>query len=232
MDISSTSTLDINTCSEPAADPADTSFAPFTSPSTSTTGSTSSSSEHPRGWKERKWIVNESKLMELFQKCSTCGALISESDQTIITTGSRITVSWKCNNGHTGHWESCPNTRGMPENNLLAAAATLFTGETFTDIADWAGLLNLQLPQKTAYNNIQASYLIPVIEAAYKKQEDIIKARLISQTQDGVRVKLCGDGRSDSPGHSCKYTTYSFMNDSSNQIAVSDLVQVNKWTQH
>ncbi len=120
----------------------------------------------------------------------------------------------------------------MPEINLLAAAATLFTGATFTDIADWAGLLNLQLPQKTTYNNIQASYLIPVIEAAYKKQEDIIKARLISQTQDGEGVKLCGDGRSDSPGHSCKYTTYSFMNDSSNQIAVSDLVQVNKWTQH
>lgn len=154
MDISSTSALDISMCSEPAADPADASFAPFTSPSTSSTGSTSSSSEHPRGWKERKWIMNESKLTELFQKCTTCGALISEADQTITTFGSRIIVSWKCNYGHTGHWESCPNTRGMLENNLLAAAATLFTGATFTDIADWAGLLNLQLPQKTTYYNI------------------------------------------------------------------------------
>ncbi|KAK7132709.1 hypothetical protein R3I93_019063 [Phoxinus phoxinus] len=110
MDISSTSAFDVRMCSEPA----DASFAPFTSPSTSST----SSSEHPRGWKERNWIVNESKLMELFQKCSTCGAVISEADQTITTIGSGIIVSWKCNNGHTGHWESCPNTRGMPENNL------------------------------------------------------------------------------------------------------------------
>lgn len=232
MDISSSSALEISMCSEPAADPSDASFAPFTSPSTSSTGSTSSSSEHYRGWNERKWIVNESKLMELFQKCSTCGALISQADQTIVTIGCRINVSWKCNNGHTGHWDSCPNTRGMPENNLLAAAATLFTGATFTDIADWAGLLNLQLPQKTRYYNIQASYLIPVIEAAYKKQENIIKAQLICQTQDGQGVQLCGDGRSDSPGHSCKYTTYSFMDDSSNQIVVFDLVQVNKWSQH
>ncbi|CAM4572169.1 unnamed protein product [Leuciscus chuanchicus] len=217
-------------CSEPAADPSDASFAPFTSPSTSSTGSTSSSSEYYRGWNERKWIVNESKLMELFQKCSTCGALISQADQTIVTIGCRINVSWKCNNGHTGHWDSCPNTRGMPENNLLAAAATLFTGATFTDIADWAGLLNLQLPQKTTYYNIQASYLIPVIEAAYKKQENIIKAQLICQTQDGQGVQLCGDGRSDSPGHSCKYTTYSFMDDSSSQIVVFDLVQVSQAT--
>lgn len=227
MDISSTLALDISMCSEPAAD---SSFAPFTSSSTSTTGSTSSSSKHPRGWKERKWIVNESKLMELFKKCSTCGALMSEADQTIKTIGSRITVSCKCNNGHTGHWESCPNTCGMPENNLLAAVATLFTGATFTDIADWAGLLNLQLPQKTTCNNIQASYLIPVIEAAYKKQEDIIKARLICQSRDGEEVHLCGDGRRDSPDHSCKYTTYSFIDDDSNQIVVFDLVQVNKRT--
>ncbi|XP_050974514.1 uncharacterized protein LOC127170539 isoform X1 [Labeo rohita] len=198
MDISSTSALDISMCSEPDADPADASFAPITSSSTSTTGSTG-------GWKERKWIVNESKLMELFQKCSTCLAVMSEADRTIRTIGSRITVSWKCINGHTGHWESCPNTRGMPENNLLAAPATLFTGPTFD--------------KKTTHCNIQTSYLIPVIKAAYKKQEDIIKAQLICQTRDGEGVQLCGDGRSDSPGHSCSYTTYSFMDDSSNKVS-------------
>lgn len=97
----------------------------------------------------------------------------------------------------------------------------------------WLGwALELAATQKTTYYNIQASYLIPVIEAAYKKQENIIKAQLICQTQDGQGVQLCGDGRSDSPGHSCKYTTYSFMDDSSNQIVVFDLVQVNKWSQH
>ncbi|KAL0183991.1 hypothetical protein M9458_019687, partial [Cirrhinus mrigala] len=197
--------MDISMCSESPANPADTSFAPITRPFTSTTGSASSSSEHPRGWKERKWIVNESKLMELFQKCSTCLAVMA--DQTIKTIGSRITVSWKCSNGHSGHWESCPNPRGMSEDNLLAAPATQFTGATFTDITD----------KKTTHYNIQASYLIPVIEAAYKKQEDIIKAQLICQTQDGEGVQLCGDGRNDSPGHSCNYTTYSIMDDSSNQ---------------
>ncbi|KAK0143836.1 Mannosyl-oligosaccharide 1,2-alpha-mannosidase IA [Merluccius polli] len=229
MDISSTSAFDISMCSEPAAHPADTSFAP-TSPSTSTTGSTSSSSGPLGGWKERKWMVNESKLMELFQKCSTCGTLMSEANQTIHTFCSRITVSFTCNNGHTGHWESCPNTRQMADNNLISAAATLFTGATYTDIAEWAGLMNLQIPKKSTFYNIQACYLIPVIDAAYKKQEYMVKARLISQTLDGEGVQLCGDGRSDSPGHSCKYTTYSFMDDSSSQIVTFDLIQVSQAT--
>ncbi|KTF72727.1 hypothetical protein cypCar_00049295 [Cyprinus carpio] len=226
MDISSTSAFDVSMTSEPATDPADISFVPLSSPSTSTTGSSASLSGPHRRWKERKWMVNESKLMELFRKCTICGVVMCDLNQNIKTFASRIQITWKCNNGHTGEWESCPNTRGMAENNLLSAAATLFTGATYTDIADWAGLLNLQLPQKSAFYTIQSSYLIPVISEAYKKQESIIKARLICQTLDGESVHVCGDGRSDSPGHSCKYTTYSFMDDSTNQIVVFDLIQV------
>ncbi|KAL7383208.1 hypothetical protein ABVT39_006543 [Epinephelus coioides] len=114
----------------------------------------------------------------------------------------------------------------MAENNLLTAAATLFTGATYTDIADWAAVLRLQLPKKTTYYNIQSSYLIPVIEEAYKMQENAIFARLICQTLDGEAVHVCGDGRSDSPGHSGKYTTYSFMDDSTNEIILFELIQV------
>nr|XP_055071078.1 uncharacterized protein si:dkeyp-30e7.2 isoform X1 [Misgurnus anguillicaudatus] len=231
MDISSaTSALDISMASEPAsepaADPADSSFVPDTSPSTSTTGSTASIPGQYRGWTERKWLVNESKLMELFQKCTFCGAAMCDVNQIVKTSGSMIRIIWKCDNGHTGDWESCPTVRGMAENNLLSAAATLFTGATYTDIAEWAGVLNLQLPQKTTYYRIQSSYLIPVIAEEYKKQEDTIKARLICQTLDGEGVQVCGDGRSDSPGHSCKYTTYSFMDDFTNQIVTFELIQV------
>lgn len=182
MDISSTSAFDVSMTSEPVTDPTDISFVPLSSPST---GSSASLSGPHRGWKERKWMVNESKLMELFQKCTICGVAMCDLNQNIKTFASRIQITWKCNNGHTGEWESCPNTRGMAENNLLSAAATLFTGATYTDIADWAGLLNLQLPQKSAFYTIQSSYLIPVISEAYKKQESIIKARLICKTLDG-----------------------------------------------
>uniref|UniRef100_A0A8C6S7B3 Transposase n=1 Tax=Neogobius melanostomus TaxID=47308 RepID=A0A8C6S7B3_9GOBI len=226
MDMSAASVFDVSMTSETALDPADISFVPDSSTSTSTTGSSSSLSGQPRGFKERKWIVNESKLLELFLICPKCGSAMCDLNQTITQFGSRIYINWQCNNGHMGQWESCPNVRGMAENNLLATAATVFTGST--DIADWAGLFNLQLPQKTTFYNIQSSYLLPVIEEAYIQQEDIIKARLIFQSEDGEGMQLRGDGRSDSPGHSSKYTTYSFMDDSTKQIVGFELMQVSQ----
>ncbi|ROJ30494.1 hypothetical protein DPX16_23575 [Anabarilius grahami] len=230
MDMSATSVFDVSMTSEPAVDTADTSFVPNSSPSTTTTttGSSSSISGQARGWKERKWIVNESKLLELFQKCTTSGAAMCDLNQTVTQFGSRINIIWQCSNGHMGQWESCPNIRGMAENNLFAAAATLFTGSTYTDIADWAGLFNLQLPLESTFYNIQASYLLPVIEKSYTQQENIIKARLICQSEDGEGVQLSGDGRSDSPGHSSKYNTYSFMDDSTNQIVGFEMMQVSQ----
>ncbi|KAL2079298.1 hypothetical protein ACEWY4_025042 [Coilia grayii] len=226
MNISASSAFDISMTSEPAAEPADTSFLPLSTPSSSTTGSSTNLSDQAGGWRERKWIVNESKLIELFQRCPSCGAPLCNLNRHKKIVGSQITIKWKCDNGHTGEWQSCPDTRGMPENNLLASAATLFTGATYTDIADWAGLLNLQLPHNTTYNNIQSSYLIPTIEETYKKQENAIRARLICQTLEDEDLHICGDGRSDSPGHSAKYTTYSFMDDTTKQIVGFDLIQV------
>uniref|UniRef100_A0A8C2Q5W2 THAP domain-containing protein 1 n=1 Tax=Cyprinus carpio TaxID=7962 RepID=A0A8C2Q5W2_CYPCA len=104
-----TSVFDVSMTSEPAVDTADTSFVLNSSPSTTTTGSSSSISGQARGWKERKWIVNESKLLELFQKCTTCGAAMCDLNQTVTQFGSRININWQCSNGHMGQWESCPN---------------------------------------------------------------------------------------------------------------------------
>lgn len=229
MDVSQeSSALDISMSSAPATDRADSSFVPPSCSTSEKSSGSSSSIPELSGWAEKKWIVNESKLMELFQKCTTCGDAMSEPHIQINTSGSRIKITWNCKNGHSGKWESCPNVCGMAENNLLTAAATLFTGKTYTQISEWASCLNLQLPQKTTYYSIQSSYLIPVIEEAYRKQQNGILARLIGQTIDGEGVQVCGDGRSDSPGHSCKYTTYSFLDDSTNEIILFDLIQVKK----
>lgn len=227
MDVSQESyALDISMTSAPATDRADSSFVP---PSCSTSEKSSGSSwsipEQLTGWAEKKWIVNESKLMELFKKCTTCGDAMFEPHIQINTSGSRI-KTWKCNNGHSGKWESCRNVCGMAENNILTAAATLFNGKTYTHISEWASLLNLQIPQKTTYYSIQSCCLIPVIKEAYRKQKNGILAKLIGQTIDGEGVQVCGDGRSDSPGHSCKYTTYFFLDDSTNEIILFDLIKV------
>lgn len=97
-------------------------------------------------WNQRKWIVNESNLMQLFKRCPECGSGII--DTCTITKGSQIKITWECVKQHTGSWQSCPDVRQIPQTNIVSMASVLFTGSTFTEIKDWADLCNVQLPEK------------------------------------------------------------------------------------
>ncbi|XP_076120838.1 uncharacterized protein LOC143101426 [Alosa pseudoharengus] len=188
-------------------DPKDTSFVPLSDTTSSSPSSDSvSSSGSTNGWAGRKWLVDEAKLMELFRTCAQCGVAIEE--KRVATRASQIRIHWTCLKGHTGEWASCTDQRNMGRNNLLACAATFFTGATYSDIKDWADLINLQLPGKTQFYAIQSKYLIPVINHAYKGQQQKILERISQLSASGEKLEMCGDARCDSPGYSCKYSTY------------------------
>ncbi|XP_063076037.1 uncharacterized protein LOC134466069 [Engraulis encrasicolus] len=159
-------------------------------------GSGSISQDTERGWGQRKWLVNESNLLQLFQTCPSCMSLITET--TITTKGSQIKIKWSCGR-HSGEWQSCPDRRGMAENNLLISASILFTGATYTDVADWANLLNMSIPTATPFYDMQRIYLRPAIQDVYKRENDRIISRLAEESTSGKRHELCGDGRRDSP---------------------------------
>ncbi len=118
-----------------------------------------------------------------------CGVTMSVTDSEIAKAGGRIHITWKCISGHEGECESCPSVHGIVEKNLLTAAATLFTVVVYTDIAEWAQLLNLQLLGESTNYSIQSSNLIPVIKEVYNKQEHAIIARLIGQTLGGEGLR-------------------------------------------
>ncbi|XP_056433018.1 uncharacterized protein LOC130371308 isoform X2 [Gadus chalcogrammus] len=207
--------------------PVDRNFVPLFSTSSSSSSDIPDilSAAGTKNWSEKKRIVNESKLMQLFTTCHQCGVLIEEEDKKVTTSWTRIHIKWSCMKGHSGEWESCSKRRGMPENNLLVVSSILFTGSTFTEIFDWAELLNLQIPKKTTFYSLQSTYLIPVIEYAYRDHHEDIMSNLQLQTVGGG-ISICGDGRSDSPGFSAKYTTHSFMSNETQEIIMVDLVQV------
>lgn len=170
----------------------DTSFVPASSTSSTSTTTTEDDRENEK-WKERKWIVNESNVMKMFRRCQDCGALITGTEKK--SNGSRIEVLWECENEHQGRWSSCENVGGMPLNNLLVSASVLFSGATYVNFADWAALLNLQVPKKTAFYSMQSSYLIPA--ATYKVKQTGILNDLQIQNELQSEVHLSGDGRSD-----------------------------------
>ncbi|XP_052369881.1 peroxynitrite isomerase THAP4 [Oncorhynchus keta] len=111
---SSPSTSSLSTSSLSTSSPS-TSIPSTSSPSTSSSDSRLSSGEPDRGgggWSERKWIVNESKLKELFQTCHQCGAALR--NRTITALGySQIKVTWTCPDEHRGEWQSCPDAFGI-----------------------------------------------------------------------------------------------------------------------
>ncbi|KAL2102312.1 hypothetical protein ACEWY4_001480 [Coilia grayii] len=133
--------------------------------------------------------------MTLFSSCHvpTCGAPII--DKKVSTRGSKIKIEWTCLNYHSRTWTSCHDVRGVPENNLLFSAATLFSGSTYTEIAEWASILNLQILKSTQFYSIQRENLIPVLHFAYKDQQDYLIKRLLREKAEGK----CGDARCDSP---------------------------------
>nr|XP_055059833.1 uncharacterized protein LOC129443386 [Misgurnus anguillicaudatus] len=175
----------------------DCTFLPLSSECTSTRSSSSDVSivgaERRGDWSERKWIVNESALMELFLTCLTCG--VSITDKKITSCGSKIKIEWTCLNHHTGVWQSCPDVSGIPENNLVSSAAIMFTGTTQNEIAEWADLLNLQLPKKTSYYSLQSTYMIPVIHKAYTDMQEKNIAQLQEAASHGGHTDICGDAR-------------------------------------
>uniref|UniRef100_A0A8C1M8N5 Uncharacterized protein n=1 Tax=Cyprinus carpio TaxID=7962 RepID=A0A8C1M8N5_CYPCA len=211
---------------DPPSDKKDLSFAPLSS--TTSTSTTNTEEEGSGTYKERKWIVNESNLMQLFTRCPQCGQTVIDTKK--FSFGSLLRVSWECINGHEGSWNSCNETRGMADNNLLVAASTLFTGATYVDIADWAACLNVQIPQKTTFYAIQSSYLIPVVDVFYKEQQAKLLEDLRLQNVLQKGANLSGDGRSDSPGFSAKYCTYSMMDDVNKNVVHFELVQVTEAT--
>uniref|UniRef100_A0A8C7IQY8 THAP-type domain-containing protein n=1 Tax=Oncorhynchus kisutch TaxID=8019 RepID=A0A8C7IQY8_ONCKI len=78
---------------------------------------------HRGVWSERKWIVNESKLKELFQTCHQCGAALR--NRTITALGySQIKVTWTCPDEHRGEWQSCPDAFGIGHYLLMTCCQT------------------------------------------------------------------------------------------------------------
>ena len=107
--------------------------------------------------KERQFLVSESCLLELLNKCNVCeqGACILLK----AFVGTMIVVEVLCIQGHVYVWRSqvCSNT--MPWGNLLLASAILFSGSNPAKALNLLKHLNVPVfnPKRT-YSNLQYAY--------------------------------------------------------------------------
>ena len=174
---------------------------------------------------EKKYLIFESSLDLLIYKLScsepNCGSPVDWLEKKVC--GSLLCVKASCINGHTIlNWNSQPLVgMKMPVGNLLFSSAILFSGLTYSRIAELSSLLNLQIPGKSTYYKLQKNILLPVIDRHWAEEKKKVESSLMS-----VPITLAGDGRCDSPGYSAKYCTYTLMADTSEKVVDFEVVQV------
>ena len=184
--------------------------------------STSDESDEEGLKNEKKFIVFESMLDQLFINCKTCGSLCEIEKS---STGSMVSVKATCCNNHTFHWRSQPQLHNKPAGNILIPAAIVFSGGSYEPMKQFSHALNLNFVNKDQFYDVQDKVIFPVIDNTYEKQQkDVIETLKDKKSP----VNLCGDGRSDSPGHNAKYGTYSLMDEATGNIIDFSLVQVSE----
>ena len=171
---------------------------------------------------EKKFVVFNSNLNNLFKRCQECGDVVIEQKRK--TVGSMLSVELVCQSGCKMTWESQPVVKRKPLGNLLLAASILFTGNNFAAISRLASCFNLQFFSESVFYDTQRKYLFPVVNEAWEAESQRQVDRLTSKEV----VNLDGDGRCDSPGHSAKYGTYTLMDEDSGDVVAFNVVQVSE----
>ena len=110
-------------------------------------------------YEEQKFIVFEPCLKKLLKFCPKCASVISESKMT--KCGSMLSVKIRCINNHDDYcWTSQPMIKNTAAGNLLTSAAILFSGNTFSRIAQFASFLKLKFFSHSTFYNIQNKFLL------------------------------------------------------------------------
>ena len=169
---------------------------------------------------QKKFIVFEENLDQLFLVCSTCSKPTAEVSKNLV--GSMVVVHSLCVDGHQSRWQSQPMIDSKVAGNVLLAGSILFSGNSFQNINSLAQRLNLAFIGKTVFYNIQKNFLIPVVDKAWKDHQD----SLLNEVKKVPKLDICGDGRCDSPGHCAKYGTYTVMDENTNKVLDFEVVQV------
>ena len=111
--------------------------------------------------KERQFLVSESSLLQLLNKCKVCGQDACVTTKHFV--GTMVIVDVQCSQGHDYTWRSQSMHNSMPWENLLLSAAILFSGGSPAKILTMFGHVKVPVFSTRTYSNIQYAYLVPTV---------------------------------------------------------------------
>ncbi|XP_026097026.1 uncharacterized protein LOC113068514 [Carassius auratus] len=171
---------------------------------------------------DKKFIVFETCLRELFATCPMCKHKSDVSLRRIGTYVAFLQLCPKC--GYRKQWESQPTVGSTPVGNLQLSAATYFTGASFIQVQKICKGMQLQIFTHETFRRHCRSFLEPAIIHKWKSDQQ----KLFQKFRSSGNIGLAGDMRADAPGHSAKYGSYTLMHTESGTILDIQLVQSNE----
>ncbi|KAM7298679.1 uncharacterized protein ISCGN_019255 [Ixodes scapularis] len=134
--------------------------------------------------------------------------------------GSMVQATVTCSAGHISNWESQPRCHGKPVGNILICSAIVFSGGSPTKVLRLFDIMGVASIRSTQFYEYQRCYLLPAVTDVWRAEQQALIDSL-----RGRPLRLAGDGRSDSPGFSALYGTYSLLETTVNRIIHLELVK-------
>ncbi|XP_074543284.1 uncharacterized protein LOC141803222 [Halichoeres trimaculatus] len=172
--------------------------------------------------KERKYIVFESCIMQLFAVCPVCTRACDVKTQKL---GTFLSVEQRCPHCEFDRrWNSQPVLGSTPAGNLHLSAAVYLSGASFFKIEQVFKAMQLQLFGYDKFRRHARAFIEPAVIHHWKT----LQGAMLQQLSQEDKVIFGGDMRADSPGHSAKFGSYTMMDLSTNTIVDIQLVQSNE----
>ena len=120
--------------------------------------------------KERKFIVFESQLMSLFNRCLSCGGCWVSMTST--RKGTMIRVRQSCDTCEMcTTWDSQPFVRDTPAGNVLMSASILFAGGSIAQVFRVLSHMGVSTISQRTYFKHQKALLFPAVKSVFDSQQ-------------------------------------------------------------
>ena len=150
-----------------------------------------------------KFLVNKSAILSLFAFCRRCHG----PDTTVqeIVQGTFLRIKQVCNDcNYTYNWDSQPFIDSIPSGNLHLTSAIICSGSLPTKSLRLLKFMNCATISQQTFFRHQSKLLQPAISRVWERERTSNLEQL--KSTEGS-IKVIGDGRADSPGHSAKFGT-------------------------
>ncbi len=171
-------------------------------------------------------------IRTLFRFCSLCGSPVLPQSFVYRFEGTMLCVQTWCLKGCHYNWQSQPTLSSKKRRSGLGdielATSTNVCGGTFALLHSVSQCMKLAMFCHTKYDEIQRRFVAPAVFSAWNAQKAVLLQDL---RQRATAVRLAGDARSDSPGYSAKYSTYTLMDVDTNYVVCGRVVQLGQESQ-